>query len=325
MMAASLSSSSLTLRAENIIQDLFLDACKSNDLEKVRSCVVLGVDVNCKDENGFSGLYYAARENCLVVLEYLLNRDGINVNCKTKNHLTPLMIACVCGNSEVVQRLCQVPDIDLNSKDIFGDTALRAAVYYNNLECVKVFRNLEGVHWNETHWDTVGRRYREPALIVAVERRYVDILEILLSVPSLDLKVKNLEGQSLPQIIHEWNCLDKARLKISELLTKDPRIDNNAVNKGAVSNRISGKSNEKKLGNMQAELKNTFMLEKKKKELKKHQRKMRNNNKKHTNTDHEQHSQPHHQDNPSEQVISNVRDIGTETEPSTLGDCPVSI
>ena len=32
--------------------------------------------VNCKDENGFSGLYYAARGNCLVVLEYLLNREN---------------------------------------------------------------------------------------------------------------------------------------------------------------------------------------------------------------------------------------------------------
>ena len=46
------------------------------------------------------------------------------------------------------------------------------------------------------------------------------------------MKVRNLEGQSLAQIIIEWNSLDRKRLKIAELLSKDPRIDWNIKDKG---------------------------------------------------------------------------------------------
>ena len=63
-----MANSVLEKRADKIIQDLFLDACKTNDLEKVKNCVGLGADINSKDVCGYTGLYLAARENCLDVL-----------------------------------------------------------------------------------------------------------------------------------------------------------------------------------------------------------------------------------------------------------------
>lgn len=223
-----MASSTLAQRADTIIQDIFLEACKSNDLEKVKNCVGLGVDINSKDVSGYTGLYLAARENSLDVLDYLLDRTKINVNCRTFNKLTPLMIAFIRGHSEVVWRLCLVPGIDLNCKDISGDTALINAVYFGNTECIKALkRKHTRVNWNMTG------KHGDSALIIAVQRAYADILEILLSVPTIDINSENSEGEGIAQIAVEWIGERRVgeRLKCLKLLSKDPRVDWNVMNK----------------------------------------------------------------------------------------------
>ena len=226
---AVMASSVLEKRAEKIIQDLFLDACKTNDLEKVKNCVGLGADINSKDVCGYTGLYLAARENCLDVLDYLLDRTNINVNCKTFNGLTPLMIACIRGHIQVVWRLCLVPSININCKDTSGDTALTNAVYFGNTQCILALKH--SIIQPKVNWNVRGK-YGDSALIIAVQRAYADILEILLTVPSIDVSAENHEGDGVAQIAVEWIGERRVgeRLKCVRMLSKDPRVNWNIKN-----------------------------------------------------------------------------------------------
>ena len=78
---------------------LYIEACKSNNLEKVIASITLGVDVNSVSEDGMvSGLTVAADKGYLELLEFLLNQPKINVNIKVKyrgaTQWTPLIYAC---------------------------------------------------------------------------------------------------------------------------------------------------------------------------------------------------------------------------------------
>ena len=41
------------------VSQVFLKACEEEDLEKVRACLTLGVDINCRDSDNHTPLYYS--------------------------------------------------------------------------------------------------------------------------------------------------------------------------------------------------------------------------------------------------------------------------
>ena len=106
------------LSPETTVKELFLKACRENDLPKVQYCLALGADVNWRDEDydeGWSGLSWAASENYGELLELLLAKTGVDVNIHNNNGWTPLVSACAWGHEKIVRRLAEVPGIQLNS------------------------------------------------------------------------------------------------------------------------------------------------------------------------------------------------------------------
>ena len=85
------------------------------------------------EDKQWSGLTIAAYNNSSQVLEWLLRQPGIDVNIKTVANLyfgkkwTALMFACRADNCEIVRRLSQVANIDLNYKDKNGYAAVHCA------------------------------------------------------------------------------------------------------------------------------------------------------------------------------------------------------
>merc|ERR1712183_52064 len=97
------------------MKDLYLQACEKNNHSGVRELLSRGADVNWRrDADGWSGLHFAARHNYGGLLELLLAQTGMDVNIRTNNYWTPLMVACIKGHENIVRRLCQVTDIQLN-------------------------------------------------------------------------------------------------------------------------------------------------------------------------------------------------------------------
>ena len=118
----------MSLSWESPIGEVFVSACERNDLNTVRTLLTIGADVNWKrDSNGMSGLFFAALKNYGELLELLLAQTGVNVNIKNNSNVTPLMTACCEGHENIVRRLCQVPGIELNCRDVDGWTALHRA------------------------------------------------------------------------------------------------------------------------------------------------------------------------------------------------------
>ena len=122
----------MALPPDTTIKEIFLTACERNDLQKVQLLLGFGVDVNWKRHVGAcSSLHIAVSKNSGELLELLLAQTGVDVNIRSNANVTPLMVACNRGHENIVSRLCQFTDIQLNISGDNGGTALHWAVAVN--------------------------------------------------------------------------------------------------------------------------------------------------------------------------------------------------
>ena len=197
------------------LEDLFLEAIESGDLEKVQACITLGVNVNFCDKDGISALYYAIHNK--TVLDLLLSQPRVDVNIKSKFGGTALMKACDLGRLAAVMRLCQVQGIDLNTTDIDGDTAAMWAVLSDQHKIVDYLKTLPNVDWN------VKDKFEDSAILIAVAEGNVDTLEALLTIPNIDINATDGNGRSIAHIAVEGE--NDSKSQCLELLAKDFRVD----------------------------------------------------------------------------------------------------
>ena len=78
--------------------------CEKGDLEKVEEAIKNGTDVNAKDDNGWTALYYAAYFGHANVVDVLLGH-GVNIDAKGMYGRTALSWATSRGSTEVAELL----------------------------------------------------------------------------------------------------------------------------------------------------------------------------------------------------------------------------
>ena len=105
-----------------------------NNLEN-KSGTSESVDVNAKDGDGWTLLFWAAKENDLQKIENLLDK-GAEINARDKFGSTPLTYAINHEKIDAVKLLLK-KGADLNNKDDDGVTPLMDAASKNNLEIIK--------------------------------------------------------------------------------------------------------------------------------------------------------------------------------------------
>ena len=111
------------------------------------------------------------------------------------------------------------------------------AVVANKLDTVLVLREFDGVDWNSK--DLLGFS----AIMIAVKYLYLEILEILLAVPDIDVNCYNKDGKGLAEIAIETNgqgvivvtvgssqSVTDLTVKCVEMLSKDTRVNWNNKN-----------------------------------------------------------------------------------------------
>jgi ankyrin repeat protein len=83
--------------------------CKASvegNIERVKSLVQQGADVNEKLSTGVTPIMFACRSGTMDIVEFLVEQ-GADVNARDKNGLTPLMIAAEMGYFEICRYLIE--------------------------------------------------------------------------------------------------------------------------------------------------------------------------------------------------------------------------
>lgn len=100
-------------------------AIKKADGKTVRTLLQRRVDVNARESDGTTPLYWAAAKNDLAAAT-LLVQAGADVTAASRYGVSPLAIACVNGNAKMIELLLKA-GADANTAMPGGETALMTA------------------------------------------------------------------------------------------------------------------------------------------------------------------------------------------------------
>jgi len=106
------------------------EAVIEGNIEAVKQHLDAGVDVNAKDNIGFTPLHYAAQSGRKEIVELLIAK-GADVNAKNGIGWTPLLFAATWGHKEVAELLI-AKGADANAKGDDGKTPLDWATHPDN-------------------------------------------------------------------------------------------------------------------------------------------------------------------------------------------------
>lgn len=102
-----------------------VESARQGDLDKVKSLINKGVDVNAKDYTEYTALMWASNWGHLEIVKYLISK-GANVNIKGFQNRTALMKAAIGGQLEVIKILVD-NGANANIRNDDGYTALELA------------------------------------------------------------------------------------------------------------------------------------------------------------------------------------------------------
>jgi ankyrin repeat protein len=133
-----------------------LDYSLNGNLNGVKECIKNGVDVNCKNNGGWTPLLYSSKENHLEIVKMLIE-NGADVNCKNNYGWTPLIWSSYFSYLEIVKTLIE-NGVDVNCKTNGGWTPLMFSSSNGHLEIVKCLIE-NGVDWNIKNKDNKDFMY----------------------------------------------------------------------------------------------------------------------------------------------------------------------
>jgi len=100
-----------------------INAAKEDNIDKVRSLIEDGANVNAKDNEGFTALFYALELNYFDIVNSLID-NGADVNTNGKGGVTPLIYASFYGYEDFVNSLIEKGVDNFNAQTDVGMTAL---------------------------------------------------------------------------------------------------------------------------------------------------------------------------------------------------------
>ena len=149
-----------------------------------------GSDVNLKDSRGRTALIWATYYGCEKILDILLGAGAdVNVRCEADN--TALVLASYFGYDGIVDRLLRCPEIDVDAKNIDGDTALTVALYKDH-ENVALNLIRHGADF------TILDKNGETVLMKAARKNHFDVVKEFISfIGKKTFAEKNRNGKIL--------------------------------------------------------------------------------------------------------------------------------
>ena len=116
---------SLAIPAGAAAQSPLVKAVKAVDRAGVTALLKERADVNAREADGTTALYWAATKNDVAIGSALI-RAGADVKAASRYGITPLQVACLNGNAEFIELLLKA-GADPNAATPAGETALMTA------------------------------------------------------------------------------------------------------------------------------------------------------------------------------------------------------
>ena len=110
--------------------------------EIVKQHLADGVDINLKDEVGFTPLHKAVQSRSIGMVDVLV-AEGADVNAKDRSGMTPLFLTVFLPSKEIAELLIK-NGADVNTKDGRGRTPLDLAIQQKETEYAELLRKHEG-------------------------------------------------------------------------------------------------------------------------------------------------------------------------------------
>ncbi len=155
-----------------------LAAAETGNLDKIKSLLAQGSDVNARDWNGRTVLMYAAKNSQLDAINLLIE-NGADVNAKDEKGYTALMIAVMDGGEEVVKHLInRGADVHARLSDYPYKTALKIAEENGYTEVANIIQ------------ETI-----QPSILSAAETGNLDKIKSLLA-QAADVNAKDINGNT---------------------------------------------------------------------------------------------------------------------------------
>ena len=119
--------------------DALHSAAQAGDIDRLKAVLDVGVDVNARDERGWTALMYAVDKRYPLLVESLLEAKA-DPNVRAPDGATPLFMAAAHGHSEIIQQLMQ-GGADITIRGPNGKTAVDVArTRYGDVETAQQTR-----------------------------------------------------------------------------------------------------------------------------------------------------------------------------------------
>ncbi|HLB40728.1 MAG TPA: ankyrin repeat domain-containing protein, partial [Candidatus Babeliales bacterium] len=151
----------------------------------------------------------------------LLEIPGINVNATNEYGDTALILAISKGHLEIVNLLLAVPGINVNGADQIGFTALILAVCTGHLEIVNSLLAAPGIDVNATNASGIN------ALLCATDKGHLKIVNLLLAVPGIDVNHRSNNSTTALALACRSTISEITELLLSAGATVPPGLVNN--------------------------------------------------------------------------------------------------
>ena len=217
------------------LREIFLAGCLSSDLEQVRACLTLaaplGLDIiNSADQDRLqSGLHLALLNQNQEIIKFLLSEENVDINKEDILGRSPLDVALEVGSVETISMICQVPGcspddqtldrlIEVTEKDAQGKTPLMHLFESGKREVIRQYcaRNYINLDRLEESWiEAFGKKEKrkvtlllslgvdinlvrdgQSALICAVKKQSIVMVDFLLKQPGVDVNMTDSEGDT---------------------------------------------------------------------------------------------------------------------------------
>jgi uncharacterized protein len=177
-------------------------AARTNDVERANRALQANINIDLKNEDGYTALMYAVNSGSIDVAKVILDHKA-RINLQDRDGYTALMIAAFRGNGEMVDFLLKYkPDVHLRHRS--GRTALILATWKGSPEMMQ-------------HLIAAGARVNDQdldgwsALMFAAHEANAEKATLLLNAKALTL-LKNKKGQTAKDLAQARNATDVAAL-----------------------------------------------------------------------------------------------------------------